>query len=934
MKLSTNLFFIVILLLSAFSISSQSIKGRILDGESSDPVNNIILSIEGTHFEVDQSGSFSIPNQFTKETLALQISSSSHESYLMSITNSKDADIELGILFLTLNNTNRPDALKGKSSLIDNGDNDSFDNEDNGVSSLLSASWDPFGSLADFNFRITRFRPRGLGQEQSEVYLNGLQFNNLRDGRYSWSLWGGLNDMFRSRYSEIGMNSTDYAVGALAGMQNFDLRSKSRSKRSQLTMDHSNRSYQYRTMLSHNSGVQANGWSYSLMLSKRWGQQGYIEGTYYDAYAYFASVDKALNEKHSISLAAFASPSVRGRSGNTTQVMYDLVEDNFYNPNWGYQNGKIRNSREYRSHQPVVMLRHDYEANTSTSFSTSVGVQFGYFGSTRLGWLEAPDPRPDYYGNLPYDNAANLSESDLNTLTQAYKEDESIRQIDWDKMYDINRSRKYGYRDEDGQLNEENISAYILEEQRFDNRKIIVQSHLSHTLNTNSELNAGASFRYDRNHNYKLVDDLLGGSHFLDIDGFALRESRDFTFLQNDIDRPNRLLSQGDRFGTDYYIHNTNVRLWGQYHHRGKRLDFNLRTSAENTNYYREGLIANGKFPNNSKGKSEVVNFNHGTVKAGLTYKINGRNYIYSNLSYMTRAPFSSYTFESADTRNSLVRGLSLEKFQAGELGYILRHPKLNARATFFYINSKDGIEGISGFLEGIGQQATGAFANIITSGIDKLNYGLEFGLDYKLSSVLNVRYAAALGEYIFTSRPEITLTIDNSGQVVTYDQQLVAYLENFNQDAVPQVAHTLDFEYRSPAFWSLSVNFNYFDDIYIDQNPLRRTILTSRAVKDFTETKRYDDLSYEELLDNLVSQEKYKEIFSIDLFAKKSFRWKQYDLDIQLSVNNLLDKQDIIYSGFEQLRFDFIGLDQNRFAARYNYAYGRNYSVGLKLKL
>ncbi|MBK7635268.1 MAG: hypothetical protein IPJ13_14035 [Saprospiraceae bacterium] len=81
--------------------------------------------------------------------------------------------------------------------------------------------------------------------------------------------------------------------------------------------------------------------------------------------------------------------------------MYDISGDNFYNPNWGFQNGAVRSAREYRIHQPVSILRHDWKISNKTKVMTSIGVQTGRYGSTRLDWFDAPDPRPDYYRRLP-----------------------------------------------------------------------------------------------------------------------------------------------------------------------------------------------------------------------------------------------------------------------------------------------------------------------------------------------------------------------------------------------------------------------------------------------------------------------------------------------------------------------------------------------------
>lgn len=46
------------------------------------------------------------------------------------------------------------------------------------------------------------------------------------------------------------------------------------------------------------------------------------------------------------------------RSSSNTKEVYDIASDHYYNSNWGYQNGEIRNANIGRSHQPVFTLNH------------------------------------------------------------------------------------------------------------------------------------------------------------------------------------------------------------------------------------------------------------------------------------------------------------------------------------------------------------------------------------------------------------------------------------------------------------------------------------------------------------------------------------------------------------------------------------------------
>ena len=144
-----------------------------------------------------------------------------------------------------------------------------------------------------------------------------------------------------------------------------------------------------------------NGWALAATASHSYGSQGFIKGTYIQANSYFLSVDRKISDNQLLNIVVFGSPQRRGRSTGSVQEMYDLAGSNYYNPNWGYQNGEVRNSREYIIHQPVIMLRHDWKISSNTNVMTNLGYQFGNYGSTRLDWYDAPDPRPDYYRKLP-----------------------------------------------------------------------------------------------------------------------------------------------------------------------------------------------------------------------------------------------------------------------------------------------------------------------------------------------------------------------------------------------------------------------------------------------------------------------------------------------------------------------------------------------------
>src|SRR5690606_28779973 len=126
--------------------------------------------------------------------------------------------------------------------------------------------------------------------------------------------------------------------------------------------------------------------AFSFSGSRRWAQEAYNPGTFFDGWSYFLGAEKKINEKHSLSLVAFGAPTVRGGISPVVQEMYDLAGTNYYNPNWGYQNGEKRNSRVSNAHLPMAILRHDFQINRRSNLVTAVSYQTGRNGFGALSW--------------------------------------------------------------------------------------------------------------------------------------------------------------------------------------------------------------------------------------------------------------------------------------------------------------------------------------------------------------------------------------------------------------------------------------------------------------------------------------------------------------------------------------------------------------------
>src|SRR5690606_1729369 len=134
-----------------------------------------------------------------------------------------------------------------------------------------------------------------------------------------------------------------------------------------------------------------------------------------------------------------------------------------------------------------------------------------------------------------------------------------------------------------------------------------------------------------------------------------------------------------------------------------------------------------------------------------------------------------------------------------------------------------------------------------------------------------------------------------------------------------PQEAYTIGFDYRSPKFWFINVNFNYFRNMWLDFNPIRRTESAISGIDKGSD-----------LWNRIVDQEQLDDQYTLDAFAGyswlmnnkfKGLKRRTY-LVFNVGVNNILDNKNIVSGGYEQLRFDFAERNPEKFDTRRFYAY------------
>lgn len=805
------------------------------------------------------------------------------------------------------------------------GEDELKDNGSSTVSSILNSSRDPFVSAATYSFSVARFRIRGYDDDNFITFMNGIPMMDLSNGRTSFNAWSGLNDVIRSRESSIGMSEVPFSFGGIGGAYNIDSRASRQRKQLQVTYSASNRTYDNRFMVTYGSGINSKGWSTSFSYSRRWAEEGFVPGTFYDGNSFFAAVEKQINSRHSLSLTGFGSFTTNGRAGLAIKEIQEIAGSNYYNPLWGYQNGHVRNSSVAKGRQPVVILEHDWKIDESSSLQTSVAYNAGSYKVSGMDWYNAADPRPDYYRNLPsFDPFNGEDPEEYNLYAQQIRtnleENESARQIQWDRLYEANAMNDTVFNGTSGTW-----AKYIVGNRVTDTRRFFFNSTYSKVVNDRVMVNGGLIVQQQTNHYYRTVEDLLGADFYVDLNQFGdFNNTGDPNLLQNDLNNPNRIVHVGDRYGYDYAALLGNSQLWGQGTFLLDRFDCYVGLSLGNTTFQRDGYIRNGIFPDDSYGKSARESFINYGIKGGTTYKYNGRNYFVLNAQYRTRAPYFENAFVSPSTRNLLVDDLVQEKIMSVEGGYILKSPRLKAKVMGYVTQFNDGTDTRRFYHEEFN-----TFVNYSLTGIDKRHIGLEIGAEANLGRGFSATAVASVGQFVYTSRPLGTATQDNKDTVLITDETI--YIKDIRVANGPQSAYSIGVNYRSPKFWFASMNLNYFDHIYTDVNPARRTLQALDLVNPGTEQWV-----------SILSQERLPGQMTLDVSAGYSWRLnnriksmkRPTYLNFNLGITNLLNNEELVTTAFEQLRFDFTDNNPNKFPAKYGYAFGTTFFLNIVYRM
>ena len=160
----------------------------------------------------------------------------------------------------------------------------------------------------------------------------------------------------------------------------------------------------------------------------------------------------------------------------------------------------------------------------------------------------------------------------------------------------------------------------------------------------------------------------------------------------------------------------------------------------------------------------------------------------------------------------------------------------------------------------------------------------------------LSLKGALSWGQYIYSNNPNYVQIQDNSAAIINQGK---VYWKNKRVESTPQTAANIGLSYRSRNNIFASLDLNYYNNMYLSMSPLYRTDAVLNAS-----------------------------------IGKNWYINRAYTLGFSLSVDNLLNNQNIKTGGYEQIRLlknkEASTLTYQPFDSKYFYMFGTNYYLNL----
>ena len=653
----------------------------------------------------------------------------------------------------------------------------------------------------------SRISLRGFDQRNTSFLINGQPVNDMENGWVYWSNWAGLTEVASGIQIQRGLGASKLAVPSVGGTVSIFTKSAERAQGGSFTQLLGNDGYSKST-IAYNTGLNENGWSTSLLLSK-WSGNGYIYNTMGAGTTYFAALGYAPDgSDHKMNLSILGA----GQWHHQRDVWVSIRDyqnfgekgiDQRWNSNGGTRNGEEWSMRRNFYNKPLATFNWDWVVNDQIEVNTSLYASAGRGGGT------GPRGR-NYYNSatdiLPY----------RKDLTEHYNENgkgsrDSDGFINFDALVNHNVANTSGYTGDigGGDYAGKKIGSNSY---KYDgvNRAIIIRRA---SMNSHDWVGAISNFNYRSGnmrysfgidlrdytgYHYRVLNDLMG------LDGYHSSGNRNTGGqIIETLVEANPFKNTGIRGPKMAYYNIGNVGWTGLNalaEYSGDNLNWVIQAGTSAQTYQRVDYFAQ---VGNPESKEKTVN--GGYIKGGANYNFNERSNAFFNIGRIQRQPNFDAIFPNyANNINPDIQNEEITSFEVG-YGYIGESLKVNINAY----STNWGNRFISrGFSNAQGQDGTAQFKDI-----DVSHKGVEVEADWRPNNISRVRGMLSIGDWRYTK--------DFDAQLFNDQQQSIGTATLYTKDAkvgdAAQFVAYLGYERRIGSKLNIDLDYRFVDGLYAD---------------------------------------------------------------------------------------------------------------------
>lgn len=895
--------FLLVAMLSLFTSAAwaqTTVHGQLVDAETGEPLVGAAVMVEGT-----TQGSVTDIDGYFKQSVAsnatLLFKYIGYKDQKKKITQ-KGASVELGTIKMQPDAVMLSDvtitssvAVARKTPVAVSTVDPVFIEEKLGSQEfpeILKSTPGIYTTKDGGGYGDAQTRIRGFKSENVAMMINGVPMNGMEYQKVYWSNWAGLSDVTRSMQVQRGLGAAKVSVPAVGGSINIVTKSTEAKRGGFVSYGMGNDGYN-KILFSVSSGLSKDGWAFTLLGGKTWGD-GYIQGTEFEGYNWFASIAKRFNDNHQLSLTAFGAPqwhNQRNNQNGLTIKEWQRVQKYMgekspyrYNPTFGYRNGQAYNSSRNSYHKPQISLNHLWQIDRKSSLSTALYVSIGR-GNGYSGSGDASN-RSRWYG------ASNgLVNNDFREAdgTFAYDQVEALNEASTtgSKMFmgkSMNNHMWYGL-----------LSTYTTKFGEY------------------FDFYGGIDLRYYKGLHQNIIVDLFGGDYFVDAEnrGKILAENNP---AASDPNFKNQKLGVGDVYYRDYDGFVMSEGAFAQLEYNRDKLSAFVSGGLSNTGYWRYDRMYYSK----DKAKSDTKNYLGGNIKGGVNYNLNEKNNVFINAGFITRAPMFDTSFVNSQNSHARNEDAKNEKIMSFEVGYGYRSGIFTANLNAYYTRWMDKALYDSGDFDYKvdGQNIKDRYTLNMT-GANADHFGVELDFAIRPLRWLDINGMFSWGDwrwngnasgYYYNAAGQ--LMTDFKGGTLADMSQASNYKANIKMDNVyvggsAQTTAALGVNVRPMKGLRISADWNFFARNFADYDI------------DAGNAGFGDEIV-------VVSPWKIPSYSTFDLSAGYSFDFGKVRATLSGNVNNLFD-QEYIADARDGGSHDW------ETATRVLYGFGRTYSVRLK---